>query len=100
MIYRFIYFPLIHRALYCFPQNTPRRSTVTLMKWSEEVLKLKPMRGKRVALKVSKEAPYKFMCEKAAVEKWKAYHNNLYDEDYVLLLDSCQEAIFLPGSAK
>ena len=31
MIYRFIYFPLIHRALYCFPQNTPRRSTVTLI---------------------------------------------------------------------
>ena len=30
MIYRFIYFPLIHRALYCFPQNTPRSSTVTL----------------------------------------------------------------------
>ena len=30
MIYRFIYFPLIHRALYCFPQYTPRRSTVTL----------------------------------------------------------------------
>ena len=31
MIYRFIYFPLIHRALYCrFPQNTPRRSTVNL----------------------------------------------------------------------
>ena len=30
MIYRFIYFPLIHRALYWFPQNTPRRSTVTL----------------------------------------------------------------------
>ena len=30
MIYRFIYFPLLHRALYCFPQNTPRRSTVTL----------------------------------------------------------------------
>ena len=30
MIYRFIYLPLIHRALYCFPQNTPRRSTVTL----------------------------------------------------------------------
>ena len=28
MIY--IYFPLLHRALYCFPQNTPRRSTVTL----------------------------------------------------------------------
>ena len=71
------------------------------MKWSEEILKLKPMRGKRVTLKVSKEAPYKSMCEKA-VEKWKAYHNNLYDEDedYVLLLDSGQEAIFLPGSAK
>ena len=31
MIYRFIYFPLIHRALYCFPENAPRRSTVTLI---------------------------------------------------------------------
>ena len=82
-------------------QNLEVTIFIGLMKWSEEDLKLKPMRGKRVALKVSREAPYKFLCEKA-VEKWKAYHNNLYDEDedYVLLLDSGQEAIFLPGSAK
>ena len=32
MIHWFIYFPLIHRALYCFPRNTPRRSTVNLKK--------------------------------------------------------------------
>ena len=31
MIYRFIYFPLIHGAQYCFPKNTPRRSTVTFI---------------------------------------------------------------------
>ena len=80
-------------------QNLKVTIFIGLMKWSEEDLKLKPMRGKRVALKVSREAPDKFLCEKA-VEKWKAYHNNLYDEDYVLLLDSCQESIFLPGSAK
>ena len=30
MIYKIIYLLLIHRALYCFPQNTPRRSTETL----------------------------------------------------------------------
>ena len=28
MIIRFLYLTLIHRALYCFPPNTPRRSTV------------------------------------------------------------------------
>lgn len=54
-----------------------------------------------MALKVLWNAPYKMLCEKA-VEKWKAYHSNLYEEDeeYVLLLDKCKVAIFLPGPAK
>ena len=71
------------------------------MQWCEEELNRKPRRGKRLALKVLRDATYKVLCEKA-VEKWKAYHSNLYkeDEDYVLLLDNCKEALFLPGSAK
>lgn len=71
------------------------------MEWSEEELNLKPKRGKRLALKVSRDAPYKVLRDKA-VDKWKAYNSNLYneDEEYVLLLDSGKEALFLPGSAK
>lgn len=74
---------------------------IGIMKWSEEYLKLKPMRGKRLALKVCKEDPYKVLCEKA-LEKWKAYNPELYSENqtYVLLLDSGKEAIFLPGPTK
>ena len=67
----------------------------------EKESSLKPRRGKRLALKVPRNAPHKMLCEKA-VEKWKAYHSNLYveDEEYVLLLDNCKEAIFLPGPTK
>ena len=74
---------------------------IGLMQWCEEELNLKPRRGKRLALKVPRDATYKVLCEKA-VDKWKAYNSNLYeeDEDYVLLLDNCKEALFLPGSAK
>jgi hypothetical protein len=74
---------------------------IGLMKWSDEYLKLKPMRGKHLALKVYKEDPYKVLCEKA-IEKWKAYNPDLYSENqtYVLLLDSGKEANFLPGHGK
>ena len=59
---------------------------IGLMQWCEEELNLKPRRGKRLALKVPRDATYKVLCEKA-VDKWKAYNSNLYeeDEDYVLL---------------
>ena len=71
------------------------------MKWSDEYLNLKPIRGKRLALKVYREDPYKVLCEKA-IEKWKAYNPDLYSENktYVLLLDSGKEANFLPGPGK
>lgn len=74
---------------------------IGLMEWSEEVSNLKPKRGKRLALKVLRDAPYKVLLEKA-VEKWKSYNSNLYEEgeDYVLLLDNGQEALFLPGPGK
>lgn len=83
------------------PQNQEVVITIGLMKWSDEYLKLRPVRGKRLALKVSKADPYKVLCDKA-IEKWKAYNPDLYSEDekYVLLLDSGKEAIFLPGPGK
>ena len=71
---------------------------IGLMEWSEEESNLKPKRGKRL---VSRDAPYKVLIEKA-VKKWKSYNSNLYEEgeDYVLLVDNGQEALFLPGPRK
>ena len=61
-------------------------------------MELKPKRGKKIALTVSNIAPYARILEKA-VDKWKAFHSDCYDdeEDYVLLLDDGKEALFLPG---
>ena len=68
------------------------------MKWdrNEEVLKEK--RGKRLALRVSKEANYQTLLEKAT-SKWGSFHSNLYEDDkeYALLLEDGKEALFLPG---
>ena len=60
--------------------------------------KLKPKRGKRVALRVSTDDTYHDILEKA-VEKWSAYHSDCYCEDgnYMLVFDNCTEASTMPG---
>ena len=60
--------------------------------------KLKPKRGKRVALRVFTDDTYHDILEKA-VEKWSAYHSDCYCEDgnYMLVFDNCTEASAMPG---
>ena len=60
--------------------------------------KLKPKRGKRVALRVSTDDTYYDILEKA-VEKWSAYHSDCYCEDgnYMLVFDNYTEASTMPG---
>lgn len=72
---------------------------VGMMHFSEKDMRLKPKRGKRVALSVSNKAPYRVILEKA-VAKFRAYHSDIFDnnEDYVLLLENGEEAQFIPGS--
>ena len=65
--------------------------------------RLKPKRGKRVALRVSISDSYHSTLRKA-VEKWSAYHNNCYSEseEYVLVFYTCictcnrSEALTMP----
>ena len=73
--------------------------SIGLFEWNLKHMKLKPKRGKKIALTVSNIAPYAHILEKA-VDKWKAFHSDCYDdeEDYVLLLEDRKEALFLPGS--
>ena len=68
------------------------------MEWSEREEKIKPKRGRRMALMVSNVATYAQVREKAA-EKWRAYHSDCYKEEaeYVLLYENGNEAQFLPG---
>ena len=71
------------------------------MQWKEDECKLKPARGKRVALKISNKAPYAKVRLKG-IEKWKAYHSNEFieDEEYCLTYQDGQEALFLPGTTE
>ena len=71
------------------------------MQWKEDECKLKPARGKRVALKISNKAPYAEVWL-IGIEKWKAYHSNKFieDEEYCLTYQDGQEVLFLPGTTK
>jgi hypothetical protein len=53
---------------------------IGLLQWRQLDRKLKPARGKRIALRVSNEAPYAELCTQALL-KWKAYQSNIYDEE-------------------
>ena len=72
---------------------------IGMMYFSGKEMRLKPKRGKRIALAVSNKAPYNVILEKA-MDKFKAYHSDIFDtnEDYVLLLENGEEAQFIPGS--
>ena len=72
---------------------------VGLLEWNDRERKLKPKRGKRMALRVSLKDPY-VTIRKKAIEKWKNYHRNLYDEEkeYILTYEDGAEAQFLPGT--
>ena len=74
---------------------------VGLLEWKETEMKLKPVRGKRIALRVSNKAPYQAIRSKA-IEKWKAYQSHLYieDEEYALVYEDGKEAQFLPGTVE
>ena len=60
--------------------------------------RLKPKRGKRVALRVSFKDTYHSIFRKA-IEKWSACHSNCHSEseEYVLVFDNGSKASTLPG---
>ena len=68
--------------------------------WSEKDLKLKPIRGKRLALRVPPEIGYESLREKAYT-KWKNYHpeSTIIDIEYVLCFESGDKAMNLPGTS-
>lgn len=72
---------------------------IGLIQWREKERKLVAARSKRVALRILNKAPYADVRSKG-IEKWKAYHSNKFDEDeeYSLVYQDGQEAIFLPGT--
>jgi len=74
--------------------------SVGLLEWKETDMKLKPVRGKRIALRVSNKAPYIVIFSKA-IEKWKAYQSQLYiEEEYMLVYEDGKQAQFLPGTVE
>ena len=74
---------------------------VGLMECNEKDQKLKGKRGKKIPLRVPSNVNYTVL-RKEAEEKWKNFHNDLYDESqpYHLLYKDGQHAIYIPGSNK
>ena len=72
---------------------------VGLIEWNYRERRLKPKRGKRMTLRVFLKDTYATI-RKKAIEKWKNYHRDLYDEDkeYLLTYEDGNEARFLPGT--
>lgn len=60
-------------------------------------IQLKPVRGKRIAIRVKNNAGYGEVLT-AAIEKWKSYCSDVYSKDelYTLCYDNGQEAILMP----
>ena len=81
--------------------DSPTAINIGLMEYCIKTETLRPKRGKRMMLRVSKDAPPKELLE-SAIEKFKAFNANLFieGEEYLLLLEDCQEAVFMPGSQK
>ena len=73
--------------------------SIGLLEWKDKQHALKPLRGKKLALRIPNTATYSLLRNKA-VEKWRSFHSNLYDNElfYELLYEDGQKALFLPGS--
>ena len=72
-----------------------------MLEWNEREMKLKPVRRKRIALRVSNKASYTTISSKA-IEKWKAYQSQHYieEEEYMLVFEDGKQAQFLPGTVE
>ena len=72
---------------------------IGLLEWKDKQHALKPLRGKKLALRIPNTATYSLLRNKAE-EKWRSFHSNLYDNElsYELLYEDGQKALFLPGS--
>ena len=72
---------------------------IGLLQWRHLDHKLKPARGKRIALRVSNQSPYAEI-RFQALSKWKAYQSNIYEEEkeYSLVYEDGTKALFLPGT--
>ena len=81
------------------PKEEEMTIAIGLLEWKEK--RLKPVRGQRIALRVSNNAPYAEILSKA-VKKWKAHHSDLYieDEEYFPVFESGKEAQVIPGTVE
>ena len=74
---------------------------IGLLQYNPNELRLKPVRGKRISLKVKKNDGYINILI-AATDKWKDYCPEAYDEEkqYTLCYENGQESILMPGDGE
>ena len=71
---------------------------IGILKWSDKQLHLKPVQGKRVAIKVKADESYSNLLQKA-VSKFRTFYKDLLDTEcqYVLAFENVDVASIIPG---
>ena len=74
---------------------------IGILKWSDKQLYLKPVRGKRVAIKVKTNESYSNLLQKA-ISKFRTFNKDLLDTEceYVLTFENGDVANIIPGSTE
>ena len=75
--------------------------SIGILKWSDKQLYLKPVRDKRVAIKVKTNESYSNLLQKA-ISKFRTFHKDLLDTEceYVLTFENGDVANTIPGSTE
>ena len=74
---------------------------IGILKWSDKQLYLKPVRGKRVAIKVKTNESYSNLLQKA-ISKFRTFYKDLLDTEceYVLTFENGDVANIIPGTTE
>ena len=72
-----------------------------ILKWSDKRLNLKPVRGKRVAIKAKTNKSYSNLLQKA-ISKFRTFYKDLLDTEceHVLTFENGDVANIIPGTTE
>ena len=83
------------------PEDEKVTINIGLMNFDHRSMMLKPLWGKRLPLKIRSDATHKEILE-GGLSKWKIFNKAMIedDENYMLLYDNGNEALFMPGQTQ
>ena len=96
-----VWFSKVNNAKKYHKRDTEVSINIGIPKWSDKQLYLKPVRGKRVAIKVKTNESYSNLLQKA-ISKFSTFYKVLLHTEcqYVLTFENGHVANIIPGTAE